>query len=483
MRWGLRFKLVLFLTLPVLVASGIALVLGARTVSAYQRTQTVARLHDQGPGVARIFAEKAVKFLTDSRPGEINLSNEIRTVVNADVYFVSNPAADFAYPGGNVARWPRLKLDWRRINRGEAIVVDATPPGSKQKDVVVASGIFLGNGNRPSPNGDQDAIGAIALARPVSSLGPSNGFWARRLLGATLIGVGLAVLLGLLFGLRLAQPLRRLVAATRAIAQGSYDVSLDRRRRDEIGQLNRAFGTMARQLAQAREHERQFLMRVSHELRTPLTAIRGHVAALADGIIEEEDERQTAYEVMGGEIGRLERLIRDLLDLARLEARRFPLRREEVDVGALVEACRLANMQAARDADVHLEAEIVDAGVVIGDGDRILQIVGNLVDNAIRWTPAGGLVELTAERHGNQFLIRVRDTGPGIPRERRTEIFRPFHTGNDHGTGLGLAIAAELAAAMGGRITLDDPPGGGARFTVTLPCVAAQPMGALAPAR
>ncbi len=478
---SLRFRLAIFFTVPVLVAGGLVLVLGARSVSSYQRAQTIVRLHEQGPGVARIFADKAVKFLTDPRPGEINLSNEIRTVVNARVYFTSNPAAGFDYPGGNVAVWHGLRLDWARINRGEAVVVDATPPGATERYVVVASGIFLGNNHRPSPGGSEDAIGAIALARPASSLGPSGGFWARRLLGAALVGVAVAVLLGLIFGWRLARPLRRLVAATEAIAAGSYDVRLDRKRRDEIGQLNRAFGAMAGQLSEAREHERQFLMRVSHELRTPLTAIRGHVAALADGVIEEQAERDSAYEVIGTEIGRLERLIRDLLDLARLEARRFTLRREEVDLAVLLETCRLGHLQAAREAGIDLESDVDDVGILIGDGDRILQVVGNLVDNALRWTPAGGTVRLAARRRGDRVLIAVIDSGPGVPADGRADIFRPFHTGDDHGTGLGLAIAAELAAAMGGSVVLDDNPGGGARFTVALPSVAARSGGVLVP--
>ena len=162
---------------------------------------------------------------------------------------------------------------------------------------------------------------------------------------------------------------------------------------DELGQLALRFEQMARQLKEASEHERNFLMRISHELRTPLTAIQGHVQAIADGVIEGEEEQQASLEIVLAEAGRLQRLIGDLLDLARLETRRFSLNVEEVDLARRVrERGRRPARGGARRSTSSCTCSATAKPVVVGDGDRILQIVTNLVTNALHATPADGEV-------------------------------------------------------------------------------------------
>ena len=151
---------------------------------------------------------------------------------------------------------------------------------------------------------------------------------------------------------------------------------------------------MARQLKEASEHERNFLMRISHELRTPLTAIQGHVQAIADGVIEGEDEQQASLEIVLAEAGRLQRLIGDLLDLARLETRKFSLNVEEVDLARRLRARgRRAARGGPRGARSTCRCRRPRRRSCVGDGDRILQIVTNLVTNALHATPAGGEVD------------------------------------------------------------------------------------------
>jgi signal transduction histidine kinase len=466
---SLRVRLVIFLLVPVLVAGGLALGLTTRSVTSYERAQTQQRLKDQGPGVVRQFAEAARKaFDTDGPPKPINIRTFVRQITRADIWFVPNPDYAQPYPGGNVTPWPGLKLDWAKLDRGQQLVFEATPPGG-EKSLTVVSGVFLTHNYRPAPDGDIAAFGAIILTRPLGSLAPPQSFWASRLAPAFLAAGAAALLLALLMGFRITAPLRRLVAATSAIAKGNYRVRLDSRRRDEIGKLNRAFDDMARQLQEAREHERLFLMHVSHELRTPLTAIRGHVAALADGIVDTPAEQSAAYDVIGLEAARLERLIGDLLDLAKLEADRFTLRHDDVDLDELLSRCEAAHRESARAGDIDLELRVRDVGAVAGDGDRILQIVSNLVENAVRWTPPGGIVRISAVPAGRGVRIEVADSGPGVPLDRRTEVFRPFYSEGLGGTGLGLAIASELAAAMGGTLAVGDAPEGGALFVCELP--------------
>jgi signal transduction histidine kinase len=162
-------------------------------------------------------------------------------------------------------------------------------------------------------------------------------------------------------------------------------------------------------------------------------------------------------------------LIGDLLDLAKLEAHQFTLLEEEVDLTALLEHACQSRREDARRHGVSIVGSFEGAPTVVGDGDRILQIVANLLDNAVRWTPEGGIVQVEVGRQGPAVSIVVADSGPGVPAAKRDHVFRPFYSEDLRGTGLGLAIAAELVAAMGGRIRVDDGPEGGARFTVTLP--------------
>jgi signal transduction histidine kinase len=465
---GLRVRLVLSFLVPVVVAGGLALILTTRNVTSFTRAQTEERLREQGPAVARLFARSAKKFFLEG-DRQVNFSTDVQRVASAEVFYVPNPNAGFPYPGGNVAEWRGLPLDWRHIDTGGTETLEGVPPGRNERYTLVASGVFFTHDYAPDPAGTQDAIGAIVIARPLAALGPSQGFWTERLAPAFVAAGAAAALIGLLLGIRLVAPLRRLVTATGEIARGRFDVALDRRRRDEIGSLNRAFGDMADQLQGSREHERLFLMRVSHELRTPLTAIQGHVGALADGVVETPAGREDSYRVIAEEAVRLERLIRDLLDLAKLEGRRFALRREEVDVEALLDRCLAAHRETAREEGVVLDAAIGPVGSLLGDGDRILQIVSNVVANAIRWTPRGGTVSVTAAATPAAVTIAVADTGPGVPVERREDVFRPFFSQDSAGTGLGLAIASELAHAMGGTVAVDDAPAGGARFTVSFP--------------
>ncbi len=225
---------------------------------------------------------------------------------------------------------------------------------------------------------------------------------------------------------------------------------------------------MTDRLAEAETRERNFLMSVSHELRTPLTAIRGHVAALLDGVIEDPEQRTSSLEVVEAEARRLERLVGDVLDLAKLDAHRFTVRREEVDMERLVEQAYETFSEEARRRSIDYRVAVHARPVIVSDGDRVLQIVDNLLSNAFRATPDGGRISLDLARSNGQVHVAVVDTGPGIAPEQRERLFRAF-VSDAGGTGLGLAIAKELSGALGGRIELDSEVGRGSTFELVLP--------------
>ena len=192
--------------------------------------------------------------------------------------------------------------------------------------------------------------------------------------------------------------------------------------------------------------------------------------ALRDGLIEDPELERASLDVVAAEATRLERLVGDVLDLAKLRAHRFTVLSEEVDMERLVEQAYASFAEEARRREI--DYELVMSGrppVIMTDGDRVLQIITNLLANALHWTPDGGRVALGVGVANGSVEVEISDSGPGIPPEQQDRIFRPFVSGDSNGTGLGLPIARELARALGGRVELDSLVGQGSRFRLVLP--------------
>jgi signal transduction histidine kinase len=291
-----------------------------------------------------------------------------------------------------------------------------------------------------------------------------------RYLSALLIASGAAALLAAavaaLLARRLSRPLRRLSSAASELAAGSHPEPVPRGGAEEIDQLAASFNAMAEQLALARDAERAVLLSVSHDLRTPLTSIRGYAEGIEDGTVEPRE----AAAVVGREAERLERLVGDLLALARLRQGVLEVRREPVDLRAVAREAeeRLRPRAAESGVEVRVEGNAAPASA---DHGRTLQVVSNLLENAIRVSPEGGRVTISVA----PGEVRVADEGPGIPEEEIPRAFERFRLraragrGSPQGAGLGLAIVRELSEAMGGSVGAENLPARGARFTVRLP--------------
>ena len=308
---------------------------------------------------------------------------------------------------------------------------------------------------------------ALVLLRPRSRGNSAFYPFFVGLLIAAGAGIALAALAAFLLARRIARPVRRVVDATRHLAEDRDPEPVPIEGAYEIASLARAFNEMAEQLARARAAEKQFLLSVSHELKTPLTAIRGYAEGVADGAFDMDE----AVVTISIEAARLERLVRDLLDLARMNRTDFSIHREEIDLATIAgEAVRRYEGQ-ARDFGVALEAIAPGPSPAIGDPDRILQVASNLIENALRLTPRDGVVRVFAE----PGLMVVEDTGPGLSQEDLPRAFERFYLysryGSDRpvGTGLGLSIVKELTQGMGGSVEVEATPGRGTRFTVRLP--------------
>ncbi len=290
---------------------------------------------------------------------------------------------------------------------------------------------------------------------------------------AATVGAAIAGIVAFLLSGAVARPIRRVALASRALAAGERPGPLPLKGPDELASLGMAFNQMAEELAHARDAERSFLVSVSHELKTPLAVIRGHGEALLDGVIAVPK----AAGIVVGEAKRLERLVRDLLDLARLNQHTFTVTPEPVDLAQLVHEAHGRHEAEARRIGVSLVAEARAPAPAIADPDRILQVLSNLIENALRSTPTAGVITVTAEPGG----LTVADTGPGLAPEDLPRAFERFFLYNRHatnravGTGLGLAIVKELTEAMQGTITVQTAPGQGTRFVIQIPGAPAPP--------
>ena len=306
----------------------------------------------------------------------------------------------------------------------------------------------------------------FVLFRPISATADSESSYIYSLLFAALLGGVLAAAAAFLLARRIARPVRRVAQATSSLARGEHPEPVPVEGGTELETLATAFNDLAVQLRRAREAEQSFLLSVSHELKTPLTAIRGYAEAVEDGAI---DPREAAATV-AVEAARLERLVKDLLDLARMNKTDFSVHPTEVDLAEVADDA-VRRYQAQADAFGVMLAAIADGpSPAIADADRVLQIASNLVENALRVTPAGGEVRVVV-RPGE---LRVEDTGPGLGDEEREHAFERFYLHERYGrerpvgTGLGLAIVKELAEAMGGTVRVESTPGRSTVFTVRL---------------
>jgi signal transduction histidine kinase len=305
-------------------------------------------------------------------------------------------------------------------------------------------------------------------------------------IGGTFVGLPLLVC-GVIAGLLslgmiqllargMTSPLRDMASATRAMARGEYDRRVVDSSRDEVGELARAFNRMAAELAEVDRMRKDLIANVSHELRTPLTALQATLENIVDGVAPAD---HATLQTMLGQTQRLGRLVEQLLDLSRLESGTVPLELQPFAVRPMLEqTVRESSLAPERGSriEVQLAVEPTDL-VIVGDPERVHQVIANVVQNALRHSPPDGTVDVVARANGEGVLIEVSDEGPGIPTEETGRVFERFYrsdharASSDGGTGLGLAIAKWIVDMHGGEIRAEAREPRGCRMIVTLPRV------------
>ncbi len=457
---SLRFRLPALFLAAIALSGLVTSLIAVQLFRDYTREQTLKELRQEARGLAALYAESSVRAIDEDKAAPGFAAAKLEAATGDRLFYVGVSI----FPGEDVGLTRVSRADvGADLSRERVVTFEFQPPGQNRTFLAAAHPLRPGGATAP-------IFGYLIVAKEKSELRDAWVTLLSRLAIAFLVALVVVGALALYLSRRITQPVLALSDAADEVSKGRYDVEVPRvPGGGEIGHLADRFREMTARLAEAEERERNFLMSVSHELRTPLTAIRGHVAALREGVVTDPDTIDHSLQTVAEEAERLGRLVGDVLDLAKLDAHRFTVLTEEVDMGRLLERAFSTFAEEARQRGIEYTSEAEAAPVIVSDGDRVLQIISNLLSNAFRWTPDGGRIDLALQTANGVVTVDVADSGPGIGVDARERIFRPFWSTDGRGTGLGLPIARELAVALGGRIELQSELGKGSRFRLVLP--------------
>jgi two-component system sensor histidine kinase BaeS len=450
------------------LAGGIALVTTAVAVVAVLVAGLVSLglVRSAGDGDARKTLSALADAAADSNGGQGRLGGpaiarqRTRNQLNAlkiDFTFLTRTGATSGGPADGLAT--------RALTEQERQAVVAGQPLSLTRDVA---------GTRTLVEARPVSSGGIVLAQALSDASFARDA-VQRIGIALLVGLAVAVLAGLLLARLLARPLRRAAQTAHLLAAGARDVRVPPEGPAEVAEVADSLNALSAALATSEGRQREFLLSVSHELRTPLTAITGFAESLADGVTTGPDVQPVARTVLG-EAHRLDRLVSDLLDLARLGAQDFRIDLRPVDLTALVEAAGAVWRARCEGVGVVGLTDLPRHPVLcLTDPTRVRQIIDGLAENALRVTPAGRPVLLGLYETPGLAVLQVRDGGPGLSPDdlpvafERSVLYERYRGVRQVGTGVGLALVHGLTTRLGGTADAGRAPEGGACFTVRLP--------------
>lgn len=321
---------------------------------------------------------------------------------------------------------------------------------------------------------NNDVMIAIYIHTPVPKLKEARYRIFKFFLFSVAAAVFIAIILVYIVSLRLSKPLKQINNAARIMAGGDFRKRLNIKSNDEIGELAGTFNQMAVALQNLEEMRRGFIANVSHELRTPMTSIRGFIEGILDGTIP-YDRQEYYLTIVRDETNRLNRLVNDLLDLARMEAGEVTVNLKPFDINELVRKCIIKLETLLVDKGIFVEADFEEEGMCVNaDADAIERVMYNLVHNAIKFTPENGRIKITTKAQKDKVLVSVRDNGTGIEKDELDMIWERFYktdksrSRDKTGTGLGLAIVKNIINEHGQQIWVESEPGKGTEFTFSL---------------
>jgi signal transduction histidine kinase len=446
---SLRFRLTLaFLIVGLLGVAVGAIVASRRASGAFQQftfnrnqegliANLAAYYEENGnwDGVAALFPPAG-----PGGPGNPNVPlNEPRNLILAD------DTGQVLMPGPGLRAGEVLPAD---------VLANATPI---QSGGVTVGWLVVPQNAFARTRGEEQFLGQLNRALIIGSLGAA----------------ALSILLGTILARSLTRPLQDLTEATRAVADGDLQRQVPVRSKDEVGALAESFNRMSTALDRSQRLRRQMTADIAHDLRTPLSIIVGHLDAVDEGVLPADAK---TIDTMRDEAMHLSHMIEDLRTLSLADAGELSLTRSLVEPGVLLQRSATAHQPAAQAAGIEVEVDLEPVLPTLNlDPERMTQVLGNLIDNALLHTPKGGHILLCARPDGKGVEIRVRDSGPGIPQAELELVFERLYRSdrsrqrNAGGSGLGLAIAKSIVEAHGGTIRAESTPGQGTTIVVTLP--------------
>jgi signal transduction histidine kinase len=323
-------------------------------------------------------------------------------------------------------------------------------------------------------------VGILITRQPTVNVNPAETDFlnrVRQVYTFSAIGViAVGLLLAFLLARTLTRPIRELTAATHAVSAGQLEQAVPVRSRDELGELAASFNRMNAALVRSTELRRQMTADIAHELRTPVSIIMGHAEAVHDGVMAPSLE---SFEIIRDEVERLDGLIEDLRTLSRADAGELPLEFQPVSPARLLEKIQAMHKQHAASKNIAIDLQVEpDLPEISADQGRMVQVLSNLVDNALLYTPQGGRVLVSAREVAESLEIRVKDSGPGIAQGELERVFERFYRSdpsrqrNAGGSGLGLAIAKSIVEKHNGHIWAESKAGEGTTIIIHLPFAA-----------
>lgn len=324
---------------------------------------------------------------------------------------------------------------------------------------------------------DEERVAFFAVSRPrLQIVTIFRDQYLGPLVQAGLVSMLVAFILSLFMSRWVTAPLRRISKEARQVADGrARPIPLEGP--EEVRDLAVSFNDMNRQVQETQQSQKDFIANVSHDLKTPLTSIQGFARAIQDGMVQSEAELDQAANVIESEAGRMHRLIQALLTLTKMDAGMADFKMRPMEITPLLQAAQHNFTPRANALGIQLTTSFDDLPMrIMGDPDQLMQVLDNLLDNALKFTEAGGRVTLTSQVTGEDLLIHVIDTGQGISQEEQKRIFERFYQvdkarpgGEVRGYGLGLSISQQIVAAHGGTLSVTSQPGEGSHFVVKIP--------------
>jgi signal transduction histidine kinase len=463
---SLRSRLVLSYILIIVVCLAIIAVAVTLVLQSYRDRYTMARLEDI---VRPVYVQLRTSIATDVSLDRLWFALE-EQAADSEVYILLLDGR------GNIVRQAVPAPD---EDTAELAVLPGELPSritqAQQGKFTAASGQTYIYAALPTgrlfDSSDSAVIRTIVAAVP---RGQPIGLLAtliRPFLYTGLIALAVSIIIAFILARSIFRPLQKVTQAAEDIAHGQYGREIKVTGPREVRGLATAFNEMSLQVKQAQERLRHFIADVSHQLKSPLTSIHGFARAITDGTAADEEAVQKSAGTIQDESRKMMRQVDELLELSRMQSGQVKLASEPVNLVEILEQCREIFLPRAEEKELRITLDAADIPGLTGDADRLEQVFNNLLDNAIKNSPAGGEVLITATGDLSAVEIRIIDSGPGIPPEQIPFVFQRFYQamGVRTGVGLGLAIAREIVLAHGGDISVTSSPGEKTEFIIRLP--------------